>query len=152
MNKFDYLYYFVFFFKLIAEATPKGILNLMKCDGLTIFHVKSHLQVITKIKKLAFEFKFLICLGLILFFFFLVQKYRVAEIMPEAKEVTSTSFFHGINAQMINICECDERNKINGLINTHTYFAADLGYNNTTMYSRFLWSNAGEAEQLGSTT
>lgn len=33
------------------EATPKAILKLMDTEGLTIFHVKSHLQVWNKIKS-----------------------------------------------------------------------------------------------------
>ncbi|RYQ90978.1 hypothetical protein Ahy_B09g096876 isoform A [Arachis hypogaea] len=52
------------------KATPKGVLNLMRVEGLTIYHVKSHLQVVVFIS----------------FSFLTLMKYRTARYKPEPSE------------------------------------------------------------------
>lgn len=60
----------------------------MNVEGLTIYHVKSHLQVINEvISKLSVLVELAITLSkLTSSFVHLLQKYRLAKYMPEKKE------------------------------------------------------------------
>lgn len=71
-----------------VEATPKGVLKIMNVEGLTIYHVKSHLQVsfwIYLVGHVKIKSTILFIWGYSYIIIFL-QKYRLAKYMPEQKE------------------------------------------------------------------
>lgn len=50
----------------IAEATPKTIMRTMGVKGLTLYHLKSHLQVSSIIRSHKYDLRFYDSLGLTL--------------------------------------------------------------------------------------
>lgn len=47
---------------IMTEATPKAIMRTMGVKGLTLFHLKSHLQVLIDMSKLIHFMKFHVAL------------------------------------------------------------------------------------------
>ena len=66
---------------IFLEAKAKAILKLMDSDGLTIFNVKSYLQVLIAIQ----EIPVLLYFGAF-FLCFLSHKYRIAKNLPDSAE------------------------------------------------------------------